>query len=145
MIHQIKNSSVRIFKQKQSITFFDIYDDMIESEFPDYIKQKLGFNCIKFNGMKNISFARTFLKAPIFESLEIGNPDFFIWKGKEHYFCEFKSKNDVLSSYQIQWIILNDHLPFAVAKVHNFGKLDAVLGLPAKRAEVADIKDANKE
>ena len=104
-----------VLKQSHNFVSFFISDDINENEFPEYIG-KLGFNCIRFN-IDKIGFARQFIKLKVFEHMNLGYPDFFIWKGREHYFCEFKSKNDLLHSNQINWLLFNSHLPYALAKV----------------------------
>jgi len=98
-----------------NIKLIPIFKDIKENEFPDHIKKE-GYSCLKFNN-KNLKKIEKILNIKEMDYFYIGSPDFFIWKDKKYYLCEFKSKNDSLSNNQLSWFFRFKKYPKAIAFV----------------------------
>ena len=107
-----------------NIKLIPIKKDIKEKDFNTTIRN-YGYRSIRFikkNEMRILKIIKTFYKTPyffnpIFKYRQIGKPDFFIWNKKEYFFCEFKSKTDMLSAHQMDWFCVHRNLPSALAYV----------------------------
>jgi hypothetical protein len=95
------------------LKIFKIKEKIREKDFPKWIKEEHGYECIRFIN-KNMEKIKSIVGF-IFIFRSTGKPDFFIYKKKEFYFCEFKSYNDGLKIQQIEWFANHKNFPIAIA------------------------------
>ncbi len=93
------------------IKIMKVPSNLIEKDFPEYIKKK-GYKCLKIksgnvNGVKK--------KIGINFNYGKGMPDFLVYDDQESFLCEFKSQNDALSLSQINWVLINSQIPLCWA------------------------------
>jgi len=117
----------------KTVTLIPIYKKIKEKDFPEYIKNNLNYNCVKFINknfklIKNIILKTKLIEDDIIEENDYhlnmlfkytqkGKPDFFIWNNKDFFFCEFKTENDSISHDQFNWYISHADYPIALAFV----------------------------
>lgn len=122
-----------------NIKSIPILEDIKEKDFPEFILSK-GYNCIRFSirNKRKIKEITHYNLTLDYDSL--GHPDFFIWKGKQYWFCEFKSKGDKLSNCQLCWLASHKEFPKAIAFVmSNPNKYFE--SLPKKKTEEEKAKE----
>ncbi len=125
LLSSINENIPSIKKQFIHINLLPIYEFISEQNFPDYMNRR-GYQCIKFiakNHQKILDlvgeeggklFPHHILSLAYYA---IGKPDFFVWREKEFWLCEFKSSFDTLSFSQLNWLCNHDDIPLIIAKV----------------------------
>ena len=126
-----------------NIKTIPILENIEEKEFPEYIKNK-EYSCLKFI-KKNKSKIKQITKFKI-DCEFLGSPDFFIWKEKKYWFCEFKSRNDSLRNAQLCWFFNNPKLPKAIAFVLSNNKnYKEILKRKRKNKDKDELKRKRQE
>ena len=98
----------------KGLKVIEVNKDVKEKDFPAWARNE-GYVCLKINNNNRETIEKLFGRE-IRNFTTVGRPDFFIYKNRKYWFCEFKSKNDKLSIAQIRWFEDNN-IPAAVAVV----------------------------
>ena len=146
------------------VKIIPIKENIKEKDFEEWLLKR-GYNGMRFNSV-NLNKIKAIIKriavdynesslGMIFEEKDIpdfciffenlGKPDFFIWKNKEFYFCEFKTKNDSLRPDQMDWIMNHPDFPILIAKVTNPNKKKYYLNIERWGFNYKKSKIDNKE
>lgn len=119
----------------KDLKLIPINKDITERDFPKEMRKK-GWECLRLikRNYKSVNaiirnYKNDFWGISNINNMEsVGKPDFFIYKNQRFYFCEFKSKKDMLSNNQLTWMSNHIDYPKALAfvslKKRNIHKLD---------------------
>jgi hypothetical protein len=107
------------------LKLIQIEEDIKQDQFPEYMIKK-GWNCLRLikKNYKIIDTIVNKIKEDSWNSCSIrkmrnlGKPDFFIHKNGRFYFCEFKSRTDIIRPEQLSWMMDHIDYPKAIAFVY---------------------------